>query len=266
MKITFLGTGTSHGVPTLDCMISDYIYCRKNVCQESGHDPKHNRSRSSLLIDLDGKHVLIDVSPDFKHQAFREKMKKIDAVLITHIHADHIMGIPDMRSYSRLLQHPLPVYGSEESILGIKSAFDYIFNPNTIIGGGIPNLACQIINSDFKLLGKRMIPVLVEHGNLNGCYGYRIGNTAYIPDMKSIGMEQKKKLQNLDCLIINCLRDVEKHSTHMILPESIALARELRPRQCYFIHMTHDIHYQQDSDYLDSWMTFSYDGLQIECY
>ncbi len=264
MKATFLGTGTSHGVPSIDCMIDNFCNCPKHVCKESFRDSKHNRTRSSILIEYNGKHILIDVSSDFRSQALREQIPKIDAALITHLHADHIMGIPDIRSYTCRRKEPLPVYGSKESIDGIKKMFAYIFDTRTFPGGGIPWLAPNIINTSFTLFGKIVTPIPVKHGSLTGCFGYRIENLAYIPDVKSIDNAQKTMLTNLDCLIIDCLRSTKEHSTHIILPESLALAREFKPKKCYFIHICHEIHYKKDSVDLDSWMEFAYDGLKIE--
>lgn len=264
MKITFLGTGTSHGVPSIDCVKTNYKYCPKGVCKESLTDPKHNRTRSSILIEYDNKHILVDVSSDFRQQALREKIPKIDAVLITHIHADHVMGIPDIRSYTYSLEEPLPFYGSEESMSGIKELFYYIFDPNTFEGGGIPKISCHSVHSSFQLFGKSIIPIPVQHGPLKGCFGYRIDNVAYIPDMKDVTNGNKSLLKNLDCLIIDCLRETRPHITHIILPESLSLVRELKPKKCYFIHMCHDIHYKEDAKYLDPWMEFAYDGLNVE--
>lgn len=262
MKITFLGTGTSHGVPSLDCMRSGFLRCPKGVCKDSLTDSLHNRTRTSLLLEYNNHTILIDVSSDFRQQALREKIPGIDAVLITHHHADHIMGIPDIRSYTD--KNALPLYGSRETIAELKTIFSYIFNPETFEGGGIPKLACNSIDTAFDLFGKTVIPIPVSHGPLPGCYGYRIGSIAYIPDIKSISEQSKVLLENLDCLILDCLRETRPHVTHIILPESIALARELQPKVCYFTHMCHDIHYKEDARYLDQWMHFAFDGLTFQ--
>jgi phosphoribosyl 1,2-cyclic phosphate phosphodiesterase len=262
MKIIFLGTGTSHGVPSLDCMIEEYANCPKDVCRLAQNDSKHARTRSSILIEWDGYSVLIDVSADFRMQALRERIRKIDAVLITHAHADHIGGIPDIRSYTRYNQ--LKMFGSEETLSNIKHSYEYIFNPDTFIGGGIPQVALQIVTKPFSLFGETITPVNVEHGNLAGCFGYRIGQIAYIPDMKSIDERNFALLKNIDTLIVNCLRCTNEHPTHLILPQSMELARRLSPRRCYFIHMCHDIHYMADKGKLEPWMEFSFDGLRFD--
>lgn len=263
MRITFLGTGTSHGVPSIDCMINGFANCPKGVCKQSAFDPRHNRTRSSILVETENVAILIDVSADFRQQALREQIGKIDAVLITHSHADHICGIPDIRSYTRG-ETVLPFYGSNESIQNIRNTFSYIFNSQTFVGGGIPRISTQDVKGPFELFGETVIPVKVEHGNLDGCFGYRIGKLAYIPDMKSIQPSELKKLEGTEILILNCLRDKREHSTHLILPQSIELARSIAPKCCCFIHMCHDIHYELDSASLDPWMEFSYDGLKME--
>ena len=258
MKITFLGTGTSHGVPTLDCMIDNHARCRKNVCRLSADDPRHARTRSSILVEWDGKSVLVDASLDFRQQALREKIMRLDAVLITHAHADHIGGMPDLRSYTRATGSPLPLYGSAESIGAIRRSYHYIFDPGTFIGGGIPRLETHSIDSAFSLLGKTIEPIHVKHGALTGCFGYRIGNLTYIPDMKELPDDELQKCLGTEVLVLNCLRDEREHISHLILPQSIALARRIRPKRCYFIHMCHDIHYETDSIGLDDWMEFSH--------
>jgi phosphoribosyl 1,2-cyclic phosphate phosphodiesterase len=264
MRITFLGTGTSHGVPSIDCMLLDHAPCKKGVCVESETDPKHRRTRSSILIEWNERSLLIDASLDFRQQALREKIKRIDAVLITHKHADHIGGIPDLRSYNRQGKDPLPLYGSSETINAIQKNYAYIFDSGTFIGGGIPNIKTFSAEGPFSLAGKEVIPIRVNHGALDGCFGYRLGGLVYIPDLKAIAPEEIEKCAHADLLILNCLRDQREHATHLILPESITLARLMKPKRCLFIHMCHDIHYLIDGKKLDSWMDFTYDGMKVE--
>jgi phosphoribosyl 1,2-cyclic phosphate phosphodiesterase len=264
MKITFLGTGTSHGVPSIDCMLSGYLRCQKGVCRASFSDPRQQRTRSSVLVEYEGMHVLIDVSSDFRSQALRERIPKIDAVLITHCHADHISGIPDIRSYTAHRKDPLPLYGSDESMTAIHGSFPYIFNPGTSIGGGIPRLTTNPVAGAFPLFGKEITCIPVDHGGLRGSFGYRINGFAYIPDLKSLPPTAAGLLGGLDALVLNCLRETKTHSSHLTLEQSVGLAREIAPKKCYFIHMSHDIDYRTDTSKLDEWMSFSYDGLKIE--
>jgi len=246
-------------------MLNNYKNCPKNVCEKSKYDLKHYRTRSSILIEFEtNKNILIDVSMDFRHQALRERINKIDAILITHCHFDHIGGIPDIRSYTSRNSEPLKVFGSFESNNVIKKTFSYIFDPNTFWGGGIPKLSLIDVYESFELFGEKIVPIFVEHANLKGCFGYRIKNLAYIPDIKSISLKEKEKLNGLDLLILNCLREEKQHVSHLILGQSIELAREIMPKKCFFIHMCHDIDYQLDKAKLDSWMDFSYDGLMLD--
>jgi len=264
MKLTFLGTGTSHGVPPLDCMIDEHARCKKDVCRLSAQDPRHARTRSSVFVEWDGTNILIDVSLDFRQQALRERIKRIDAALITHCHADHLGGLPDLRSYTKEKETPLPVFGSPESMQAIRQTFGYMFDPGTFVGGGIPNIETKTISAPFGLVGKTVVPLAVEHGPIKGCFGYRLDPLVYIPDMKSINEEELKKCAGAEVLVLNCLRSEREHLSHLILPQSMELARRIKPKQCYFIHMCHDIHYKIDGKGLESWMDFSYDGLKIE--
>ena len=263
MKIIFLGTGTSHGVPPLDCMIDGHARCKKDVCRLSADDPRHARTRSSILVEWDGKNILIDVSLDFRQQALREKIKRIDAVLITHRHADHIGGMPDLRSYTRRKIISFPFTDLLNRWMRIRRTFDYMFDANAFVGGGIPNIQTCAVSGPFDLFGKTLVPITVKHGPLGGCFGYRLGPLVYIPDMKSINEEELRKCTGAEVLILNCLRDEREHISHLILPQTAALARRIGPKQCYFIHMCHDIHYKVDKKNLEPWMDFSYDGLQI---
>jgi phosphoribosyl 1,2-cyclic phosphate phosphodiesterase len=245
-------------------MLSGYTLCRKGVCRAAQTDPRQQRTRSSIIIEYDGMHVLVDVSSDFRSQALRERIPKIDAVLITHCHCDHISGIPDIRSYTVRRNEPLPLYGSDESMSVIRNSFSYIFDSKTNIGGGIPRISTNPINGSFSLFGKTIQCLPVDHGGLSGTFGYRFGDTAYIPDCKSLQPSTRSMLSGLEVLILNCLRETKTHTTHLTLEQSIDLAREIAPKKCYFIHMSHDIDYRTDTAKLDDWMAFSYDGLVLE--
>jgi len=262
MKLIFLGTGTSHGVPAIDCMRANYARCPKDVCRKAQNEPKHNRTRCSIVLEYNAKTVLIDVSSDFRQQVLREQIAAIDAVLITHGHADHIGGIPDIRSYTR--ETALDFYATKQSLERIRGSYDYIFNPPEMQGGGIPAITLHEVEKPFELFGKTVVPLPVVHGSLSGTCGYRIDNLAYIPDLKTMPDSSVALCEGVETLIIDALRDERPHSTHMILPEAIEFSRRLRPKKTYFTHLTHNIHYQLDSDKLDENMDFAWDGMRIE--
>jgi phosphoribosyl 1,2-cyclic phosphate phosphodiesterase len=264
MRITFLGTGTSHGVPPLDCMMLDYARCPKGVCRRSLADPRHRRTRTSVLLQEGGKTLIADVSADFREQALRHGIRRIDAVLLSHGHVDHFGGLPDIRSYTE--DEPLDVYASSETLETVRCAFPYMFETRDRQGRGrgIPRLGMIELKSVRDIIGFKVTPVPVEHGTLKECLGLRINNIGYVPDVKHMSVESEELLKGLDCLILNCLRDKREHETHMILEQSIPLARRLAPKRCYFIHMTHDIDYETDGKLLDPWMEFSYDGLVVD--
>jgi phosphoribosyl 1,2-cyclic phosphate phosphodiesterase len=246
-------------------MLTNYDHCPYNVCREAQTDPKHARSRCSAIVEFEGRHILIDTSPDFREQMLRWQVKQIDAVLMTHAHADHIYGLPDIRSYCKDPEHPLPIYGSAETIAALKQRFDYIFNPPDNRGGGIPELTPRIIpdGETFQLFGLHITPARVEHGSLQGCFGYRIGNLGYVPDVKEMPTAARKILYGVDTLILNALRINSPHPTHLLLADSIALAQDLAAGRCYFVHMTHDVHYRRHADLLPDHMAFAYDGLHL---
>jgi phosphoribosyl 1,2-cyclic phosphate phosphodiesterase len=263
MRITLLGTGTSHGVPTLDCMITDYATCPVGVCLKAATDPRHRRSRCSLLVQTDQAHILIDTSQDFYQQMLDNRVVRIDAVLYTHGHADHIYGLPDIRSYCRRQRGAIDIYGSEETLGILYGAFDYVFVPPAYVGGGIPDLVPHVLDEACLVGDVRVVPIPVTHGSLIGCQGYRLHNMAYIPDVKSIPPESMERLRGLDLLILNCLRQ-RPHEGHLSLEESLAYAREIAPRRCLLTHLAHDIDYEVDSSRLPDWVSFAHDGQTVE--
>ncbi|MBC7234652.1 MAG: MBL fold metallo-hydrolase [Chloroflexi bacterium] len=263
MRLVFLGTGTSHGVPTIDCMIDHYAHCPRGVCHKAQNDPRYRRTRTSLWVCSDGFSLLIDTSQDFRQQVLAQQVRRIDAVLYTHGHADHIYGLPDIRSYCRLQQGPIDIYGSAETIDILRRGFSYVFNPPPQVGGGIPQVREHMLDGSLLLGNLRVEPIPVVHGPLQGCYGYRLNDVAYLPDVHEIGAEAMARLQGLDLLILNCLR-FRRHATHLSLEESLAYIEALRPRRSLLTHMTHDIDFEQDSALLPAGVAFAHDGLEVE--
>lgn len=267
MKITFLGTGTSHGVPTIDCMLDNYAHCPSGVCRKALTDSRYRRSRCSIWVEAAGVSLLLDTSQDFRTQMLDRQVRRIDAVLYTHGHADHIYGLPDIRSYCRLQEDAIDIYGSDETLRILREAFGYVFAPPTFVGGGIPAVRAHLLDGPADILGLHVTPVPVEHGPLKGCYGYRIGDglsdIAYLPDVKAIPPASLDLLRGLDILIINCLR-YRAHGSHLSLAESLAYVAELRPARAYFTHLTHDIDAEVEGPRLPAGVRFAYDGLTLE--
>jgi len=260
MQITFLGTGTSHGVPTIDCMLNDYVHCPNQVCLKAAFQPRYRRTRASILVQTKKLSLLIDTSQDFREQMLTNRVRRIDAVLYTHGHADHIYGLPDIRSYCYHQGEAINLYGSQETLETLYSAFHYIFEPPEFVGGGIPQVRTHLLETPTTLADIEIVPIPVEHGPLEGCQGYRLNDVAYIPDVKRIPPSSLTKLQGLDLLIINCLR-YRPHGSHLSLEESLQYAYLLKPKRCLFTHMSHDIDYQVEESRLPSWIRFAYDGL-----
>ncbi len=263
MRITLLGTGTSYGIPTIDCVLIDPSRCPTGVCAKAMTDARYRRSRASALLQWDDVSVLIDTSQDFYQQVLRQGVRRIDAVLYTHGHADHIYGLPDIRSYSRRQGAPIDIYGSAETIGILRRAFDYVFEPPDFVGGGIPSLTPHTVNGKTDLLGQKIVPIPVEHGVLNGCVGYRIGDVAYLPDVHRIPSDSLDALTGLDLLVLNCLR-IRPQSSHLSLEESLDYARRIAPKRCLFTHIAHDIDPDVHSDLLPDWAEFAHDGMVVD--
>ena len=239
MKITVLGSGTSQGVPI--------IGCRCETCRSL--DTKDKRLRVSVYIETSGPKILIDTSPDFRQQMLVNNITDIDAVLYTHSHVDHIMGLDDIRQINQLHRKVVDLYGNKPTIENIKRAFNYIFDENTYKGGGIPNVNTRIIAlEEFDVLGIPVIPIEYYHGPTI-VYGYRIGNFAYLTDCSFIPESEFEKLMGLDLLIIDALR-YKPHSTHFNFEQATEAAVRINAEQTYFTHITHDILHARDNQLL----------------
>jgi phosphoribosyl 1,2-cyclic phosphate phosphodiesterase len=249
MKITFLGTGTSQGVPVIGCT------CR--VCKSL--NPKDKRLRSSVMIEAEGKKFVIDTGPDFRQQMLREKVDSIDAVVYTHDHRDHVAGLDDIRAFNFIMKKKMDLYASEKVQQGIHEQFGYIFKEKKY--PGIPEITLHTIeNKPFGIAGVEFIPILVKHMYLP-VFGFRVGNFTYITDANFISEEEKKKIYGSEILVLNALRK-ETHPSHFTLNEAIALINELKPKTAYLIHMSHQIglHEEVEDDLPDN-IRLSHDGL-----
>ncbi len=251
LTITVLGSGTSVGVPTIGC------HCA--VCTSS--DPRDNRLRPSVLVSYDGRNVLIDTTPDFRTQALRARMERVDAILFTHAHADHIMGLDDVRPFNFRQRSTIPVYGSGETINTIRRVFEYIF-----AGGktesSIPRLEPHVLNGDpFELFGLEFTPIPLRHGR-TAVYGYRFGAAAYLTDHSEIPPESQEKLRGLDVLFLDALRE-RPHPTHTTVMRALEHVAEIAPRRAYFTHICHDLPHAGTESRLPENVHLAYDGLQI---
>jgi len=238
------------GVPTLGCD------CR--VCTST--DPRDRRTRPSVSVTWDDHCILVDTGPDFREQALREKIRDIDAILYTHSHADHILGLDDLRPLSFRNRHKIPLFADELTASTLEKIFDYTFDPDAKYQHRA-RLELKRINGDVEVSGIRVRPVPLMHGEMQ-VNGFRFGNAAYLTDMNFIPDESMEMLQNLDILIIDALRHAP-HPSHATLSESVEWATRLNPRRTYFTHMSHDILHAETEDNLADNMRLAYDGLRI---
>ena len=253
MKLTFLGTGTSTGVPSLGCECE--------TC--TSDDPRDKRLRVSVLIQHRGQTLLVDTSTDFRQQALRQRLCKLDAVLITHCHADHIFGLDDIRPLN--FRHgALGIYASERSWRDIRRIFQYVFEPSHF-GGGLPQVMAHTVEAGAQFcLGPdlEVTPLEVIHGRLP-VLAYRFNDFAYATDLSEIPAKSMEGLRNLDVLVLDCLR-IKAHPTHLNIERALAVVKELKPRRTYLTHLAHDIKHARDSALLPRGVEFAYDGLEVK--
>lgn len=250
MRVLFLGTGTSTGVPAIGCECS--------VCKSS--DPRNNRLRASVLVTVDDKNILIDTSPDLRQQALKYGFKRIDAVLYTHDHADHIHGIDELRSFNFLQWSAIPIYAGRKVLERIKVSFMYIFEEQ-LEGGGKPLITLHEINGSFQTAGVYIEPLPVWHGS-QMIFGYKIGDFAYISDVSKIPEETIALIKNIKVVVLDALRENE-HSTHMNFSQAIETAKIIGAQRTLFTHMGHSVDHETANSRLPQGMELAYDGLEI---
>lgn len=252
MKITFLGTGTSQGVPI--------IGSRHEVCLSE--DIKDKRLRCSLLMEWNDFVYIIDCGPDFRQQCLAADISTLDGILFTHYHADHTAGLDDVRPFS-LRYGAVQMYMDASVAENLKERFAYIFATKNRYAGA-PQVAINLIDQqEFSLGGKKVLPIEIMHGKLK-IFGFRIDNMAYITDAKTVTEKEKEKLQNLDVMVINALR-LEQHATHFNLDEALAFIKELQPKKAYLTHISHLLGFHEKvSKELPPNVYLAYDGLVLD--
>ena len=251
VELTVLGSGTSMGVPT--------IACRCPVCLSP--DQRDKRTRPSILLRYADRAVVIDTTPDFRFQALRVNLERLDAILYTHSHADHILGLDDIRPFNMQEEKVIPIYGNRPAIEGVRRVFKYIFDGNYPFGG-VPLVKDHIITGPVELFGMEFIPVKLLHGHLE-VLGFRFGSVAYLTDYNKIPESSYPLLRDLDVLFLDALRHVA-HPTHMTVEEALQEVEKIRPRQTFFTHIAHDLGHQETNARLPEQVRLCYDGMRLE--
>ena len=255
LRLTVLGSGTSMGVPTIGCKCA--------VCTSS--DPRDNRMRTSVLLSRNGQHVVIDTTPDFRSQALRAGIEHIEAVLLTHGHADHVMGFDDLRPLSVGRGRAMPVYGNQQAFEIVRRAFSYAFDGKPKLST-VPSVLLREVEGPFELLGVKITPIPLEHGEMQ-VLGFRFGRGAYLTDFNAIPESSMTLLQDLDDLILDALRDAP-HPMHQTVEQALALVERIKPKRAWFTHIAHDLGHAATNERLRKMgypnVQLAYDGLTFE--
>jgi phosphoribosyl 1,2-cyclic phosphate phosphodiesterase len=249
--LTVLGSGTSMGVPTIGCDCA--------VCHST--DPHDRRTRPSIMVEYEGRLVLIDTTPDFREQAIRERIQHVDAVLYTHTHADHILGIDDLRPLSFHRPGKIPLYARPEAGDFLRNMFRYIFDADYKFGG-IAQVELKNIDGPIELFGAQFQPIAVIHGDTE-ILGFRFGSAAYLTDFSDVPESSMKRLQGLDILFLDALRH-KPHPTHSTVENSLRIVNELKPKRAFFTHICHDLPHEETNASLPPNVRLSYDGMKLD--
>ena len=253
LTVTFLGTGTSTGVPVVGCS------CR--VCRSD--DPRDQRLRQSVKIEANGQHFLIDTTPDLRLQLLRYPIPRLDFLLFTHSHSDHMMGLDDIRPFNFRQHEPVVAYANDATVKAIRRAFGYIWDTTTQVGGGKPQLELREVDGPFTHAGIEITPIPVDHGNWT-ILGYRIGNFAYITDTNGIPPASLELLRGLDVLALDGLRPAKLHPTHFTIEQAVACAQQVGAKETWLIHLAHEVMHAEVEAMLPEGVRLGYDGLCLE--
>ncbi len=263
LRVTLLGTGTSTGVPAIGC---DCAVCRST-------DPRDRRTRPSILIELADRasrtafaaavrHILVDTSTDLRAQALAHDIRRVDAILFTHSHADHVLGLDDVRRFNAPHRGPIACYGDTRTLAALRQMFAYAFSPTPAIGGGIPRLSLFDVAGRFTLGGVEIVPVPLMHGPWP-ILGFRVGPFAYLTDCNRIPDESWPLLEGVRTLVLDALRD-RPHSTHFSVQQALEVVARLGPERAYFTHICHDLPHAATCARLPAGVELAYDGLVLE--
>lgn len=252
VEITVLGSGTSVGIPMVGCTCA---VCRSN-------DPRDQRLRCSVLIRHEGRNILVDTTPDFRQQALRINLDRLDGILITHAHADHVMGLDDIRPFNFWQKRPIPLYGSPETLGALERIFSYIFRTSEK-QSAVPKIETHAFDEDsFDLCGLEIQPVRVHHGSDCKVHGFRVGGAAYLTDHNQIPEESLDKLRGLEVLFLDALRH-KPHPTHSTVERSLGYSVMLNAKCTYFTHISHDLAHAETEKKLPPNVRLAYDGLKV---